>query len=39
MATCPVCQFSCGALPRRALVAAPEVVQHRHDVDRILGQS
>ena len=39
MATCPVCRFSYGALPCRALVAAPEVLQHRHDVDRILGQA
>jgi hypothetical protein len=39
MATRPVCQFSNGALPGRASVAAPEVLQHRHDVDRILGQS
>jgi hypothetical protein len=39
MATRPVCQFSCGALPCRASVAAHEVLQHRYDVDRILGQS
>jgi hypothetical protein len=39
MTTRPVCQFSYGALPGRALVAAHEVLHHRHDVDRILGQS
>jgi hypothetical protein len=39
MATCPVCQFSYCTLPRRVLVTAPEVLHHRHDVDRILGQS
>jgi hypothetical protein len=39
MAACPVCPFSYCALPRRALVAAHEVVLHRRDVDRILGQS
>jgi hypothetical protein len=39
MTTRPVCQFSYGALACRASVAAPEVLQHRHDVERILGQS
>ena len=42
MTTCPVCQFSYRALPRHALVGhhtLHEVVHHRYDVDRILGQT
>jgi hypothetical protein len=39
MATCPVRPLRDGALPRRAVVAAHEVVHQRHGVDGILGQS
>ena len=42
MTTCPVCQFSYGGLRGHALVGPHtlhEVVHHRYDVDRILGQT